>query len=538
MIVPARDEAATLPRLLTTLAQLDDSPHEVIVVDDGSRDATAAVARAHGATVVPAGASPAGWAGKPWACHVGAGVASGTHLLFLDADTWLAPDALGRLLAEHARVGGLVSVQPYHVPQRAYEQLSGYCNVVAMMGTGAFAPHPPAGARAAFGPCLLTTAADYEAAGGHAAAPGAVLEDVLLAQHYRAAGMPVTLFGGGDVVRFRMYPAGVTQLVDGWSKNMASGAAATDRVAAAATVLWVSAGVAVSLAVVTGLARWMRGCRGRAARRRRGVRRHCRAVPVLAPAGRCVPPLDRVPVSRPARRVHRDLRAVARPDLRAPTRHLARPGDPDRTPAERALTCASSTGRMPSRSSSTSARGRSSTPEPATSSTGSRTGSSPGDHFWSRPRRFETNAFLPSVCSASSAGRTVSPRRARSSRVVCRSGRCPDGDATGLQRFAIETRRAELGHWLAAAASPFFVLWNPPLAAALMLVYGFGVNLPFIAIQRYNRMRVERVLHRFDRAHPIDRATERRRSAPRARNAPDTKGSSIPYGSPPNRWCR
>ena len=262
VIVPARDEAATLPRLLTTLAQLDASPHEVIVVDDGSRDATAAVARAHGATVLPAGASPAGWAGKPWACHVGAGVASGTHLLFLDADTWLAPDALGRLLAEHARVGGLVSVQPYHEPQRAYEQLSAYCNVVAMMGTGAFAPHPPAGARAAFGPCLLTTAADYEAAGGHAAAPGAVLEDVLLARRYRAAGMPVTLFGGGDVVRFRMYPAGVTQLVDGWSKNMASGAAATDRVAAAATVLWISAGVAVSLAVVTGLARWMRGVAG------------------------------------------------------------------------------------------------------------------------------------------------------------------------------------------------------------------------------------------------------------------------------------
>ena len=145
VIVPARDEAATLPRLLTTLAQLDDSPHEVIVVDDGSRDTTAAVARAHDTTVVPAGASPAGWAGKPWACHVGAGVASGTHLLFLDADTWLAPDALGRLLAEHARVGGLVSVQPYHVPQRAYEQLSGYCNVVAMMGTGAFAPRPRSG---------------------------------------------------------------------------------------------------------------------------------------------------------------------------------------------------------------------------------------------------------------------------------------------------------------------------------------------------------------------------------------------------------
>ena len=35
-----------------------------------------------------------------------------------------------------------------------------------------------------------------------------------------------------------------------------------------------------------------------------------------------------------------------------------------------------------------------------------------------------------------------------------------------------------------------FALWNPPLAAALLITYGVAVNLPFIAIQRYNRFRV------------------------------------------------
>ena len=66
----------------------------------------------------------------------------------------------------------------------------------------------------------------------------------------------------------------------------------------------------------------------------------------------------------------------------------------------------------------------------------------------------------------------------------------------GLRRFAAETRRAELGHWLAAAASPFFALWNPWFAVPLMVAYGIGVNLPFIAIQRYNRGRVSGVLAR------------------------------------------
>jgi glycosyl-4,4'-diaponeurosporenoate acyltransferase len=69
-------------------------------------------------------------------------------------------------------------------------------------------------------------------------------------------------------------------------------------------------------------------------------------------------------------------------------------------------------------------------------------------------------------------------------------------DADGLARFVVETRRAELGHWAAAAASPLFALWNPPGVAAVMVAYGLAANLPFIAIQRYNRARLERLLGR------------------------------------------
>ena len=63
-------------------------------------------------------------------------------------------------------------------------------------------------------------------------------------------------------------------------------------------------------------------------------------------------------------------------------------------------------------------------------------------------------------------------------------------DLAALERFAAETRRAEYGHWAAMACGPLFVLWNPPAVAAVMVAYGVGVNLPFIAIQRYNRARV------------------------------------------------
>ena len=77
--------------------------------------------------------------------------------------------------------------------------------------------------------------------------------------------------------------------------------------------------------------------------------------------------------------------------------------------------------------------------------------------------------------------------------------RLPSYDVAGLELFARETRRAELGHWWAMACSPLFVLWNPPRPAALLLAYGVGINLPFIAIQRYNRLRIEAILARRQR---------------------------------------
>ena len=72
----------------------------------------------------------------------------------------------------------------------------------------------------------------------------------------------------------------------------------------------------------------------------------------------------------------------------------------------------------------------------------------------------------------------------------------PAYDVDGLQRFARETRRAELTHWWALCCGPLFALWNPPLATALLVAYGVLSNLPFIAIQRYNRFRIQVLVER------------------------------------------
>jgi len=72
----------------------------------------------------------------------------------------------------------------------------------------------------------------------------------------------------------------------------------------------------------------------------------------------------------------------------------------------------------------------------------------------------------------------------------------PAYDAAGLQLFVRETRRAELAHWWAMCCGLAFVLWNPPLAAGLLLAYGVLANLPFIVIQRYNRFRIQALVAR------------------------------------------
>lgn len=97
----------------------------------------------------------------------------------------------------------------------------------------------------------------------------------------------------------------------------------------------------------------------------------------------------------------------------------------------------------------------------------------------------------------------------------------PGTSNTGLAEFAAATRRAEMGHWMAAVAAPVFVLWNPLWITGVMVAYGVAVNAPFIAIQRYNRLRVSRLL---------DRRSSRRASisAARDRRAADTTGNSIP----------
>ncbi len=94
VIVPVRNGGDDLGRCLQGLVASLRAPDEIIVVDDGSTDGSAACAAAYGARVL---ATDAGPRGPAHARNCGAGVATGDVLVFIDADVVVHDDTLARM---------------------------------------------------------------------------------------------------------------------------------------------------------------------------------------------------------------------------------------------------------------------------------------------------------------------------------------------------------------------------------------------------------------------------------------------------------
>ncbi|ULG72063.1 glycosyltransferase [Macrococcus brunensis] len=233
VIIPARDEAHNLPHLLTSLKQ-QDIPYVCLVIDDGSTDGTAAIARQFDATVLTP-PKREDWQGKSAACYFGAEHAETDYLLFLDADVTLDhPQALKNLLTCYD--GGLMTVQPYHITRKPYEQLSVWFNLLTVVGQNIFAA-VTSNAAAAFGPVVLTSRECYFETGGHYEARDQLIEGFGLATQFTQHHLPVTALLGKENISFRMYDS-FKAMTKGWAKHFASGAAATKPWVMALIVIW------------------------------------------------------------------------------------------------------------------------------------------------------------------------------------------------------------------------------------------------------------------------------------------------------------
>jgi hopene-associated glycosyltransferase HpnB len=295
-VIPARNEADTLPACLPSLLQQDyQGTLAVIVVDDDSSDGTAKAAAAiaeHAGwrvtdaagpgrlsdrelAVVSARPAPDGWAGKVWAmsegvlaaqtsaatagaantcaantgaantgaANTGAANTAADYLLLTDADICYRPCALGSLAAAAERGQfTMVSLMARLRTANRWERLliPAFVYFFAQLYPFRRASRPGSRTAAAAGGCMLVRTRDLAAAGGLAAIAGARIDDVALGRLLKRAGGNCWLGLTTDVASVRPYD----RLADIW-----------DMIARSAyTQLRYS--LALTVAVVAGLA-WL-----------------------------------------------------------------------------------------------------------------------------------------------------------------------------------------------------------------------------------------------------------------------------------------
>ena len=228
IVVPARDEERGIREAVASFCEQDYPAFEVIVVDDGSTDATPRIlaelqARYPNLRVVQGPEPPDGWLGKPNALETGRRHARGDWLLFVDADVVYAPELLRRAMC-------------YVLSQRAamlflHPRLStgGVLEAVIMSSLylAPFSAFPmflvsrTRGGWPAIGGGMfnLVRRDALETCGAFACIRNAVIDDVELGRTVKRAGFKQVVALSGPLIRLRMYD-GARATIEGFTKNI------------------------------------------------------------------------------------------------------------------------------------------------------------------------------------------------------------------------------------------------------------------------------------------------------------------------------
>jgi len=241
--IPARNEEKVIGTCIDSVLTQSYPNLHVYVLNDRSEDNTAEIIHSSkvrfgdNLTVLQGSDRPVDWLGKPWACHQLGLVAKADIVVFLDADTWLEPDAISRIVrAMETTHVDFVTVWPQQHTRSFWEKTIVPMVYYALLG---FLPVKYSERKprwmptffhnrfrslfaAACGQCMAFRMEAYWAIGGHEAVKDKIVEDVSLARLILQQGFRMRMYHGMQMIHCRMY-RNQQELFSGFRKNFLAG---------------------------------------------------------------------------------------------------------------------------------------------------------------------------------------------------------------------------------------------------------------------------------------------------------------------------
>jgi len=197
-VVPARNEAEVIQLTLQSIAA-QGRELNIILIDDGSEDSTAALARriAHSSLrILQSAPLPDGWSGKLWALEQGRRQVTTRYTLFLDADIKLARGSIKALKDKmHQQGAAIISLMAAPSMASAWEKLLMPAFVYFFKALYPFhrVNSPDSKIAAAAGGCILVETRVLEQIGGFEPIKSAVIDDCAFAHRVKLQGFKIWL---------------------------------------------------------------------------------------------------------------------------------------------------------------------------------------------------------------------------------------------------------------------------------------------------------------------------------------------------------
>ena len=225
--IPARNEENNIRNSVESALGQDYPNIEVIVLDDRSTDSTltqlAGIA-AHDSRLLPISGTnlPAGWAGKPHALFQASATARGEWLCFVDADTFLTPQAISSCYAKALETkADMFTTMNEQILDSFWEKVV-MPLVMTALSVG-FSPRkvndPTTRDAIANGQFIMIRRTVYDSIGGHEKVKDQIVEDKAISEQVKWNGHHLVVADGSRVIRTRMY-TDLPSMWEGWTKNI------------------------------------------------------------------------------------------------------------------------------------------------------------------------------------------------------------------------------------------------------------------------------------------------------------------------------